>query len=112
MRILMVYCNTSQDNTVPIGITQVITCLQKTGHEVSLFHTTFYRHGGKSSAELRMEALQYRPCEYTYEKSDMCSDFVKKIREERKFKVIADLISEIRNDEKKALQILERVLEL
>lgn len=81
MRILMVYCNTSQDNTVPIGITQVITCLQKAGHEVDLFHTTFYRHGGKSSAELRMEALQYKPCEYSYEKTDMCSDFVKRIRD-------------------------------
>lgn len=33
--------------------------------------------------------------------------FVKKIREERKFKVIADLISAIKNDEKKALQILK-----
>lgn len=36
--------------------------------------------------------------------------FVKKIRQEQKFKVIADLISEIRNDEKKALQILKAVL--
>lgn len=36
--------------------------------------------------------------------------FVKKIRQERKFKVIADLVSEIRSDEKKALQILGHVL--
>ncbi|MCX5686311.1 MAG: bifunctional riboflavin kinase/FAD synthetase [Candidatus Omnitrophica bacterium] len=34
--------------------------------------------------------------------------FVKKIRQERKFKVIADLIGQIRTDEKKALQILGR----
>ncbi|MDP3804898.1 MAG: bifunctional riboflavin kinase/FAD synthetase [Candidatus Omnitrophota bacterium] len=36
--------------------------------------------------------------------------FVKKIREERKFKVIAGLVSEIKADEKKALQILKHVL--
>lgn len=81
MRILMVYCNTPQDNTVPIGITQIISCLQKAGHEVGLFHTTFYNQGGKSSAELRMEALQYRPCKYTYETTDMYSDLKKKIAE-------------------------------
>ncbi|MFH0764400.1 MAG: bifunctional riboflavin kinase/FAD synthetase [Candidatus Omnitrophota bacterium] len=36
--------------------------------------------------------------------------FVKKIRQERKFRTIADLIAQIKNDEKKALQIMGRVL--
>lgn len=80
LKVLFVYCNTSQDNTVPIGITQVITCLKKAGHEVELFHTTFYRQNAKSSAELRMEALQYKPCVYSYETTDMCIDFVEKIK--------------------------------
>lgn len=80
MKILLVYCNTSQDNTVPIGITQVIACLKKAGHEVELFHTTFYRQNMKSSAELRIQALQYKPCVYFYETTDMCFDFVEKIK--------------------------------
>lgn len=77
----MVYCNTAQDNTVPIGITQVITCLRKAGHDIELFHTTFYRQGEKSSAEFRMDALQYKPCKYEYESSDMYSDFMNKVSE-------------------------------
>lgn len=81
MKILMVYCNTAQDNTVPIGITQIITCLKKAGHNVELFHTTFYRQGEKSSAEIRMEALQYKPCKYVYEDSDLYVDFADRIRE-------------------------------
>ncbi len=75
MRILMVYCNTPQDNVVPIGITQLISCLMHAGHQVRLFHTTFYRQEGKSSTELRFGALQYKPCEIFYESSDMCEDF-------------------------------------
>lgn len=81
MRILMVYCNTAQDNTVPIGVTQVMACLLKAGHEVGLFHTTFYKRGSKSSAELRMEALQYKPCKFIYESSDMHTDFRAKVKE-------------------------------
>lgn len=79
MRILIVYCNTPQDNTVPIGITQIVACLLKAGHDVELFHTTFYNQGFRSSAELRMEALQYKPAKFTYESSDMYADFKAKI---------------------------------
>lgn len=76
----MVYCNTSQDNTVPVGVTQLIACLKTAGHKVDLFHTTFYHQNAMSSAELRMEALQYKPCAYSYETTDMSSDFIGKIR--------------------------------
>ena len=77
----MVYCNTPQDNTVPVGITQVINCLIQAGHEVDLFDTTFYEQGFQSSAEKRRDALQYRPCNYTYEPSDLHADFINKVEE-------------------------------
>ena len=74
MKILMVYCNTPQDNKLPMGIAQLISCLIRAGHDVKLFHTTFHRHNVKSSAELRIEALQFQPCKITYESSDMYED--------------------------------------
>jgi anaerobic magnesium-protoporphyrin IX monomethyl ester cyclase len=81
MRILMVHCNTPQDNTVPIGITQVIACLRVVGHEAALFDTTFYDQGFTSSAELRITALHFKPVELEYAKTDMYDDFKKKIAE-------------------------------
>lgn len=80
MRILMVYCNAPQDNVVPIGITQLVSCLMEAGHEVELFHTTFYHQGFKSSTELRIEALHYKPCKIDYEPLDMCEDFRARIK--------------------------------
>lgn len=83
MRILMIYCNTAQENTVPLGITQLIACLQQAGHAVELFHTTFYHQGSKSSAENRMDGLQYRPVQFVYEVTDMFEDLQKKINDFR-----------------------------
>jgi radical SAM superfamily enzyme YgiQ (UPF0313 family) len=75
MRILMVYCNAPQENALPMGLSQVITCLKAAGHEVRLFHSTFYDHGFKSATEMRMEALQFQPCAVAYEPTDMDADF-------------------------------------
>jgi hypothetical protein len=77
----MVYCNTPQDNTVPIGITQLIACLRVVGNEVALFDTTFYDQGFTSSAELRIKMLHYKPIEFQNTKNDMYEDFKKKIAE-------------------------------
>ncbi len=79
MKVLMVYCNTPQDNTVPIGITQVIACLRAKGHTVNLFDTTFYHQGFKCSAEKRTQMLHFKPFEVKYISSDMCEDFKEKI---------------------------------
>lgn len=75
MRILMVYCNAPQENALPMGLSQVITCLKAAGHDVRLFHSTFYRHGFKSAMEMRMEALQFQPCPVSYEPTEMEPDF-------------------------------------
>ncbi len=83
MKILMVYCDGPQGNTVPIGITQVTGCLIKAGHEVELFHTTFYRQKYKSTTELRIEGLHLRPCEVVYNKGNMEDAFIGKVREFR-----------------------------
>ena len=79
MKILMVYCNTPQDNTVPIGITQVIACLRARGHTVDLFDTTFYDQGFTCSAEKRVQMLHFEPFEIKYVPSDLCQDFKEKI---------------------------------
>jgi anaerobic magnesium-protoporphyrin IX monomethyl ester cyclase len=72
----MVYCNTPQDNTVPTGITSLISCLSTKGHDVSLFHTTFYKQDGMSSTELRADSLQFKQCEVSYEEGDLFDSFV------------------------------------
>ncbi|MBI4567871.1 MAG: hypothetical protein HY719_05680, partial [Planctomycetes bacterium] len=75
MRILLVYCNAPQENALPMGLSQLITCLRAAGHDVRLFHSTFYDHGFKSAMETRMEALQFQPCPVVYEPTDMDADF-------------------------------------
>lgn len=45
MRVLLVYCNSMLENALPIGITQVSSCLKQAGITVRLFDTTFYRYG-------------------------------------------------------------------
>ncbi len=78
----MVYCNSMLENTLPVGISQVIACLKKAGHEVRLFDTTFYKWDKISYDEARINGLQVRPCEITYLTSDIHADFADTIRSE------------------------------
>lgn len=79
MKILMVYCNSMLENALPMGVSQLIACLQETGHNVALFDTTFYRWDEKSSMEIRMENLQFPPCEIRYSSGDVFQDLRQKI---------------------------------
>src|SRR3990172_5835124 len=79
MKILLVYCNTMQENAVPMGISQLISCLQEAGFIVDLFDTTFYRWDKKSSMEIRMDNLQFPPCRIEYLKGDVYEDLQTKI---------------------------------
>jgi anaerobic magnesium-protoporphyrin IX monomethyl ester cyclase len=79
MKILMVYCNTPLDNTVPIGITQIISCLTLAGHNVELFDTTFYNQGFMASQELRMKALHFKPIKLRTLSNNLLDDFKKKV---------------------------------
>jgi len=75
MKILLVYCNSMLDNALPIGLTAVISCLKQAGFQVALFDTTFYRWDSKSAMEIRMENLQFPPCELRYKEGDVYADF-------------------------------------
>jgi len=82
MKILLVYCNTSHEITVPIGITQIRSMLLRRGDSVELFHTTFYKQREKSTEEKRAEGLQFKdPGKLYYEPADMCEDFICKVEE-------------------------------
>lgn len=81
MKILLVYCNSMQANTIPIGVSQLIGCLKAAEFEVELFDTTFYRWEEKSAMEIRMNYLQFPPCPVRYNENDIYADFAKKIEE-------------------------------
>ena len=82
MKILLVYCNSPHEITVPIGITQLRSTLLRSGNRVEIFHTTFYKQREKSTEEIRAEGLQFKdPGKLYYEPTDMCEDFVRKVEE-------------------------------
>jgi len=81
MRVLFVYCNSMQENALPVGISQLIACTQQAGINVGLFDTTFYRWDKKSSMEIRMENLQFQPCSVLYNENNVYDDFRNKIEE-------------------------------
>ena len=67
------------DNTLPISICQISSCLKEEGFEVELFDTTFYKWGEKSSTEIRIEALQFKPCPIRYKNNNLYQDFEAKL---------------------------------
>ncbi|MFA5142592.1 MAG: radical SAM protein [Candidatus Omnitrophota bacterium] len=79
MKILLVYCNAMLENATPMSISQLSACLKQAGMTVELFDTTFYRYGGKSAMENRIEALQIAPCPLNFIEGDIEEEFVKKI---------------------------------
>ncbi|MFC1823051.1 B12-binding domain-containing radical SAM protein [Thermodesulfobacteriota bacterium] len=81
MKILLVYCNSMLENALPVGITQLSSCLKEAGIRVDLFDTTFYKWGEKSATENRIEALQIKPCPLRYKKGDLYEDFKRKIED-------------------------------
>ena len=81
MKVLLVYCNSMQENALPMGMSQIIACLQESGFIVELFDTTFYRWEEKSAMEVRMENLQFPPCEIRYYDEDVYRVFREKIEE-------------------------------
>jgi len=83
MKVLLVYCNSMLENALPISLTQLSACLKKSGIEVELFDTTFYKWAAVSDTENRIEALQFKPCELPYKEGDVYEDFIKKIEEYR-----------------------------
>ena len=74
MKVLLVYCNTLQQNALPMGITQLSACLKEAGIEVVLFDTTFYKYHEKSSMEVRYETLQFKPVMLKYNEGDIYAD--------------------------------------
>jgi radical SAM superfamily enzyme YgiQ (UPF0313 family) len=70
-----------QENALPMGVSQLLACLQEAGITVDLFDTTFYRWGDKSSMEVRMENLQFPPCDIRYSEGDVRRDLRKKIED-------------------------------
>ena len=74
MRVLFIYCNTPLENALPVGVSQISSCLKEKGHTVKLFDTTFYRHAGKSAMENRIHSLQIQPCALNYQDGDMVKD--------------------------------------
>src|SRR3989338_1324377 len=82
MKILMVYCNSTLENALPISISQLVACLKNAGFEVALFDTTFYKWGLSSSQENRINSLQIRPFPLDqFNKGDVFQDFIKKIND-------------------------------
>jgi len=81
MRVLLVYCNSMLENALPIGITQISSCLKQAGITVKLFDTTFYRYGEKSDTENRIEALQFPPCSLNFRDGNMEEDFRRTIED-------------------------------
>ena len=81
MKVLLVYCNSMLENALPVGITQLSSCLKEAGVKVDLFDTTFYKWGEKSATENRIEALQIKPCPIRYKKGNLYEDFKKKIED-------------------------------
>jgi len=82
MKILMVYCNSTLENALPINISQLTACLKKAGFEVDLFDTTFYKWGLTSSQENRIDSLQIRPFPLDqFNKGDVYGDFIQKIND-------------------------------
>ena len=79
MKVLLVYCNTIQQNALPMGITQLSSCLKEAGIEVVLFDTTFYKYREKSSMEVRYETLQFKPVNLKYNEGDIYADFLKTV---------------------------------
>jgi len=64
------------ENALPIGITQLSSCLKQAGITVKLFDTTFYRYGERSDTENRIEALQFPPCPLNFRDGNMEEDFI------------------------------------
>jgi radical SAM superfamily enzyme YgiQ (UPF0313 family) len=81
MKILMVYCNSMQENALPAGLSQLLGCLKDAEFDIDLFDTTFYRWEEKSAMEVRMEYLQFPPCEIRYKDTDVYEDFNAKIND-------------------------------
>src|SRR3989338_5890361 len=82
MKILMVYCNSTLENALPINISQLVPCLKNAGFGVALFDTTFYKWGLSSSQENRINSLQIRPFPLDqFNKGDVFQDFIKKIND-------------------------------
>lgn len=75
----MVYCNSMQENALPMGVSQIIASLREAGFNVDLFDTTFYKWDRKSSMEIRMEHLQFPSVRISYMDDDVYQAFRSKI---------------------------------
>ena len=61
MKVLLVYCNSMLENALPIGLSQLSSCLKQAGINVELFDTTFYRYGPKSDTEIASKHFSFHP---------------------------------------------------
>lgn len=85
-KVMLAYANSFMDNLIPMGISLLSACLKRSGHDVAIFDTTFYRTRDKTGDDSRYEALQIKKtnlADYgiTEEKGDMVEDFRRKIGE-------------------------------
>lgn len=68
------------DNLIPVGLSSVAASLRRSGIDIKLFDTTFYRTGEFSADEMRVKRYQILPFNYSdfgvkYKESNMRDDF-------------------------------------
>lgn len=80
MKVLLVYCNTTFQNAIPMGVSLLIAHLKKAGITVDLFDSTFYKWSDLSGMEQRMNALQFKPCYLRYKESSIYDDLREKVK--------------------------------
>ncbi|MFC1624222.1 B12-binding domain-containing radical SAM protein [Candidatus Omnitrophota bacterium] len=83
MKVLLVYCNSMLENALPVGLSQLASCLKQAGISLELFDTTFYRYGPKSDMENRIEALQFPSCPLNFKEGNMETDWLSIIEKSR-----------------------------
>lgn len=85
-KVLLVYCNTMMDNLIPVGTSSIIASLRKSGIQVDLFDTTFYKVKEFSGDQMRVRNFQIPSFNYSdfgvsYKKEDIYTDFRSKLSE-------------------------------
>ena len=108
-KVLMIYPNTMMATLIPIGYSQLATCMVEAGFKVEIFDTTFYETEKIASQFKKAQYLQNKNFKYEFELRDpefMYSDLVQKIEDYKPGLICVTIVAGMK---KMAYDLLESI---
>ena len=85
IKVLLIEASSEMEMGIPPNVAILVAAVKSAGFDVDIFSTNEYRHGAVTGDEVRINTLQVPPAipskiSIEPKKSDMASDFLKKVK--------------------------------